>query len=86
MTNQIDKNDVCIAMHTALRKYCDSDITSAIYNLIHLIHDMKPRKLNAWLILGELVADRLNSQEYTNTEAVYYAIERLCLVWFHQKF
>jgi len=49
-------------MHTALRKACDSKITSCVYNLIHLI-DIKPQKFDPWRFLGQLVADKLNAGE-----------------------
>jgi hypothetical protein len=53
--------DACVAMHTALRKCCDSPITSVAYNLIHMIGDaeIKPRSLDPWLMLGEMMAEQL---------------------------
>jgi hypothetical protein len=56
----LDSSDACMLMHTALRKACDSKITSAAYNLIHLI-ELKPDRYNPWLLLGELVADKRNA-------------------------
>lgn len=52
--------DVCNFTHTALRKQCDSKITSAAYNLIHLI-DVKPSRFDAWLFYGGLVAEKLRA-------------------------
>lgn len=59
---RIDGSDACVFMHTALRKACDSKITSCVYNLVHLI-DIKPKKFDPWCFLGKLVADRLNGGE-----------------------
>lgn len=58
--SDLDGSDVCVAIHTALRKVCGSKITSAAYNLIHLIVT-PPRleKLNPWTLLGKSVADRM---------------------------
>jgi len=58
----MEGNDACMLMHTALRKCCDSKITSSVYNLIHLI-DLKPEKYDPWRMLGQLVADRLSKGE-----------------------
>lgn len=55
----LEGNDACMLMHTALRKACDSKITSSVYNMIHLV-DIKPEKYDPWRFLGKLVADRLN--------------------------
>ncbi len=49
-------------MHTALRKVCDSKITSSVYNMVHLV-EVKPEKYDPWRYLGQLVADRLNKGE-----------------------
>ena len=51
----MDGDDVCVSLHTALRKCCDSKATTAAYNLIHLIQD-KPGHVNPWRVLGDLVA------------------------------
>lgn len=58
--SDLDGSDVCVAIHSALRKVCDSKITSAAYNLIHLI-ETPPHleKLNPWTLLGKSVADHL---------------------------
>lgn len=60
---EIRAEDVCVCMHTALRKCCDSKITSAAYSLIHLICSLglKPDRFNPWILLGQLVADKLNA-------------------------
>ena len=50
--------NACISMHTALRKVCDSHITSAAYNFITLI-DVKPIALDPWRIFGRLVAQKI---------------------------
>jgi hypothetical protein len=59
---KITGGDACVCMHTALRKACDSKITSAVYNLVHLV-DVEPAKYDPWRFLGQLVADRLNEGE-----------------------
>lgn len=58
--SDLDGSDVCVAIHSALRKVCDSKITSAAYNLIQLI-ETPPQleKLNPWILLGKSVADHL---------------------------
>jgi hypothetical protein len=53
---ELDGSDACVLMHTALRKLCDSKITSAVYNLVHLICDYEPEHFSPWRLLGELVA------------------------------
>lgn len=54
-------SDACVCMHTALRKLCDSRITSAAYNFIHILCDMDELgDLNPWLVLGEFVAEEIN--------------------------
>ena len=58
----ITGSDACVMMHTALRKVCDSKITSSVYNMIHLI-DVKPERFDTWRLLGQLVADRLAKGE-----------------------
>lgn len=56
--------DACVLMHTALRKSCDSPITSAAYNLIHMIEEPHiPREHNPWIMFGELVAAAVNAGE-----------------------
>ncbi len=58
----LEGNDACIAMHTALRKCCDSPITSAAYNLVHLVcgMDFGSDEQDPWRIYGRLVADSIN--------------------------
>lgn len=60
--SKLEGNDACMLMHTALRKSCDTKITSCLYNLIHLV-DIKPHKFDPWRFLGQLVADKVNSGE-----------------------
>lgn len=62
MSDKLDASDVNVCLHTALRKFCDSSITSAAYNLIHLICEanLKPKHC-AWHLLGELVAEQMNA-------------------------
>lgn len=52
---KIDGGDACVMMHTALRKCCDSHITTAAYNLIHLL-DVKPAEVDPWRVFGDSVA------------------------------
>lgn len=60
---EVQGNDACVMMHTALRKCCDSKITSAAYNVIHLLCEMdfKPHKFSPWRMYGTLVAERLKA-------------------------
>jgi len=62
-SENIEGNDACVMMHTALRKCCDSKITSAAYNVIHLLCEMdfKPYKFHPWRVYGALVAERMAS-------------------------
>jgi len=54
-------SDVCVAIHTAMRKLCDSKITSAAYNLIHLICQANLKaKYSPWRLYGDLLAEHLN--------------------------
>lgn len=57
----IEGNDVCVMVHTALRKCCDSPITSAAYNLIHLICGMtfEPDEFDPWRLYGKVVAESI---------------------------
>src|SRR5512135_587904 len=63
--SQIAGNDACVYMHTALRKVCDSPMTTAAYNLIHLLCSLEfhPNRLDPWRMFGQLVADRVNKGE-----------------------
>lgn len=57
----MDGPEACSLIHTALRKCCDSKITSAAYNVIRMIET--PRRLdgvNPWRLLGTAVAKRLD--------------------------
>lgn len=67
--------DVCMYLHTALRKSCDSSITSAAYNLIHMI-DFQPRKFDPWWAYGNIVA-RLIQNKKKPLEAAKAAVELL---------
>lgn len=60
---KLEGPDVCVALHTALRKLCDSKPTSCAYNLVHLICNLQitPFKFDAWRAYGELVAYRINA-------------------------
>lgn len=65
MTNEpLAREDACRMMHTALRKACDSKATSIAYNVISIVCALaiKPRSLDPWLVLGELVADAVNAE------------------------
>jgi hypothetical protein len=53
-------SDVCLCMHTALRKVCDSKITSSVYNMVHLVA-IKPEKYDPWRFFGQLVVVRLGA-------------------------
>jgi hypothetical protein len=71
----LDGTDACQLMHTALRKACDSKITSAASNLIHIIH-ITPEKWNPWRMLGALVAKELNAGKKP-AAALEHAIAKL---------
>lgn len=60
---EMSAEDACVCMHTALRKCCDSKITSAAYNLIHVLCNLniQPKRYDPWHILGKLVAEKVNS-------------------------
>ena len=74
---KLEGNDACMLMHTALRKLCDSKITSAAYNLVYLV-DVEPHKFDPWRFFGQLVADHLNERvAHTPANAVKLAIEEL---------
>ncbi len=54
--------DACMLMHTAMRKICDSKITSCMYNLVHLICAANLNEdLDVWLIFGGEVAANINA-------------------------
>jgi hypothetical protein len=55
---KITGTDACVMMHTALRKCCDSSVTSAMYNVIHIIDIPEP--INPWIMLGNLVAAHID--------------------------
>ncbi len=74
-TEKLTGADACVCMHTALRKCCDSKITSAAYNLIHMIN-FKPDKFDPWRFFGGLVAERVNHGEKP-ASAVQAAIDEL---------
>ena len=60
-TPEWDGSDVCVAIHTAMRKYCDTPITTAAYNLIHLICEAKLKaKHSPWRLFGDSIAEHLN--------------------------
>ena len=59
---KLEGTDVCICLHTALRKYCDSKITSAAYNLIHLICNTKLKPKHCpWHLFGDMVAEIMSA-------------------------
>jgi hypothetical protein len=79
--SKLEWEDACMLMHTALRKCCDSKITSAAYNLIHLIKDTS--EWSAWRMLGELVAEYVDEGEKP-TFALTRAIEHLGGVFYER--
>lgn len=79
----LDGSDVCVSIHTALRKCCDSKTTTAAYNLIHLItgaEESLVNYLNPWLMFGDRVAYWLAAQ-MSPKEAWGHAIEELDERW-----
>lgn len=82
MKKQLDPRDVCIALHTALRKQCSSDTTTAAYYLIHLEQKEKlKKKHDPWRLFGVLVAEQLKL-EAEPVEAVRLSIEQLEDAWY----
>lgn len=75
---QLQGNDVCMMLHTALRKICDSPPTTSVYNLVHLIcaFNFTPRKFDPWRYYGEQVALLINEGADPN-EAVRRAHGRI---------
>lgn len=73
---KLEASDACMLMHTALRKVCDSPITSATYNLIHLLSALPkedvPVRFDPWLIFGALVVEQLprGSRSFAAREAI----------------
>lgn len=51
-------DDVCVLMHTALRKACDSKPTTAAYLLIHMIEN-RTGHVNPWPLLGKMLAEQI---------------------------
>lgn len=83
---EITGDDCCVAIHTALRKCCESKITTATYNLVFLIGDLKlPARWDPWLAFGKLVARRINANAAAGEQvsavvcrdAIQYAIGQL---------
>lgn len=66
---RIQGSDACVMMHAALRKVCDSKITSSVYNMVHLI-GVKPDEFDPWRFFGQLVADQLNLHVKKPVEAL----------------
>lgn len=56
---RIEGTDVCVCIHTALRKACDSPETSLLYNLIHMVSDL-PVTMDPWRFFGAQIAEVLN--------------------------
>lgn len=75
MRKEMSGSDACLMMHTALRKCCDSKITSCLYNLVHLV-DVRPEKFDPWKIYGLIVADLVNAR-LPPKDSVKMARERL---------
>jgi hypothetical protein len=46
--------------HAPRSECCDSPVTSAAYNLVHLI-DVKPKRFDAWVLYGQLVVEALQA-------------------------
>ncbi len=57
-----DGDSACLAMHTALRKACDSAPTTALWNMIHLC-ESPTGQLTPWAFYGQRVAELLNAGE-----------------------
>lgn len=64
----VDRENLGEALHTALRKYCDSDPTSIAWNVIHLL---KPK---VWAEYLETVWKRLDGVKFTDEAAITTAV------------
>jgi hypothetical protein len=58
--SQLTAHEACYAMHCALRKVCDSPLTSALYNLVHLCESPVDSIQSPWEFFGEKVAVCMN--------------------------
>ena len=76
----LEAEDACGLMHTALRKCCDSKITSAAYHLIQMI-SIKPELWDPWRLLGKIVARRMNESGNTPFDALKIAVGHLDEAW-----
>jgi hypothetical protein len=76
----LEADDACGLMHTALRKCCDSKITSAAYHLIQMIH-VRPEIWDPWILLGKIVAKRINESGNKPLEALKVAAGHLNEAW-----
>lgn len=55
---ELNPSDVCASLHVALRKACDSTVTSALWNLIHVLDD---DVMHAWIEVGKAIVEELNA-------------------------
>ena len=82
-------NDACVALHAALRKVCDSEATTVLYQIVHLVCALRirPESLDPWRIVGRLVAESLNEAHARGERiinpyiSVTLAFEKLEDVW-----
>lgn len=78
---KLEGNDVCVCIHTALRKACDSKPTSLLYNLIHMMNLDTP--MEPWRFFGAAVAERLGGKKKP-AEIIAALSEDFFDVWFEK--
>lgn len=61
--------DIAISIHTSIRKYCNSEPTSLMYNLIHILTNEDCTD-KAWKRLYNLIANNLKDVDMSDQEAV----------------
>ena len=66
--NEIFKEDLSFDLHTALRKCCDSDVTSLAWNLFHIISK------KATKVFYDAVWSAIQTKEPTNQAQVISAV------------
>ncbi len=72
----IEGTDVCVCIHTALRKACDSPETSLLYNLIHMVSDLPPT-MDPWRFFGAQIAEALNARKPDDKLKLWVVIDKV---------
>lgn len=69
----ITGRDASLMMHAALRKCCDSKISSALYNFIYL-QDNLSNELHPWIVFANQIAMRIISNNNDSRIEVFHDI------------